>query len=255
MNTAITVVRSLFLCFLLLPSCDRGIPPEPPPLPRVLVFSKTVGFRHQSIPKGISAILSLASANRLEIDTTENSAAFNDANLAKYAAVVFLSTTGDVLDSTQQTAFQRFIREGGGFVGIHSAADTEYGWPWYGGLVGAYFQSHPAIQTAVIHRIDSGHPSTRGVPVVWTRTDEWYNFRSNPSASVTVLLRLDEATYSGGTMGANHPISWCRLYDGGRTWYSALGHTEESFSEPDFLRHIGGGILWAARLEGEVNLP
>ena len=157
---------------------------------------------------------------------------------------MFLSSTGDVLDSTQQAAFEGYIRAGGGFVGVHAAADAEYDWAWYGGLVGAYFKSHPAIQQATVHVAETSHLSTRCLPASWTRTDEWYDFRARPSDSVSVLATLDESTYSGGTMGSPHPIAWYHRFDGGRAWYTALGHTTESFSEPAFLDHLAGGILW-----------
>ncbi len=216
--------------------------------PRVLVFSRTTGFRHDSIPDGIAAVRQLGQQNGFDVDATEDAAAFTDANLVRYQAVVFLNTTGDVLDNNQQMAFERYISNGGGFVGVHSATDTEYDWAWYGGLIGAYFQSHPDIQRATIRLEDSTHPSTLGLPAVWQRTDEWYNFRLNPRGQVKVLARLDESSYSGGTMGADHPICWCQLYDGGRSWYAAGGHTKESYSEPLFRQHLLGGIQFAAKI-------
>jgi type 1 glutamine amidotransferase len=213
---------------------------------RVLVFSKTAAFRHDSIPDGIAAIRGLGAEHGFAVDATEDASVFDDTRLAPYGAVVFLSTTGDILDERQQAAFQRYIQGGGGFVGMHSAADTEYDWAWYGGLVGAYFQGHPAIQPASVVVVDRVHPSTRTLPTRWDRTDEWYNFRSNPRARVHVLATADETTYSGGEMGADHPIAWCQFYDGGRAWYTALGHTRESYSDTLFLRHLLGGIQFAA---------
>ncbi len=213
---------------------------------RVLVFSKTAGFRHDSIADGIAAISRLGRENGFAVDASEDAEVFGDANLSRYAAVVFLSTAGDVFNAAQQAAFERYIQSGHGFVGVHSASDTEYDWPWYGGLVGTYFASHPAIQPAAILVRDRVHASTRTLPARWQRTDEWYNFRSNPRGRVHVLAALDEGTYSGGQMGADHPISWCHFYDGGRTWYTALGHTSESYSEPLFLQHLLGGIRFAA---------
>jgi type 1 glutamine amidotransferase len=159
--------------------------------------------------------------------------------------VIFLSTTGDVFDGNQQAAFERFIRRGGGFVGVHSAADTEYDWAWYGGLVGAYFKSHPRIQPATLIVADSTHPSSEHLPPRWARRDEWYNFREAPAVGRTLLV-IDEKSYSGGTMRLRHPMAWCQEYDGGRAWYTALGHTIETYGEPLFLRHLLGGILWAA---------
>jgi type 1 glutamine amidotransferase len=212
---------------------------------KVLVFSRTAGFRHLSIPNGIAAIRQLATQNDFEVVATENAAAFADTNLAQFAAVIFLSTTGDVLDAAQQSAFERYIRAGGGYVGVHAASDTEYSWPWYGGLVGAWFSSHPAIQKATLLVEDFEHASSLFLPEAWVRTDEWYNFRANPRANVHVLARLDESSYSGGTMG-DHPIAWFHEYDGGRAWYTAGGHTAESFSEPLFLTHLLGGVRYAA---------
>ena len=213
----------------------------------VLVFSKTAGFRHDAIPAGIQLIRELGSANSFTVTATEDSNQFNAANLAQFEAVVFLNTTGDVLNATQQTAFENYIRAGGGYVGVHSAADTEYDWPFYGDLVGAYFASHPAIQQVTVRVDDRTNPATAGLPAAWVRTDELYNYRTNPRGSVKVLARLDESTYSGGTMGTDHPIVWSHpTSGGGRAFYTALGHTTESFAEPLFAEHLGRAILWAA---------
>jgi type 1 glutamine amidotransferase len=218
--------------------------------PRILVFTKTTAFRHDSIPAALQAVRSLGVANGLAVDATEDSTAFSNVNLARYDAVVFLLTTGDVLDESQQRAFERYIRRGGGFAGVHSATDTEYGWTWYGGLVGAYFKNHPHVQRATVHVVDRRHPSTAGLPRSWTRTDEWYNFARNPRPSVHVLATLDETSYSPGpgAMGADHPIAWWHPYQGGRAWYTARGHTAEAYSDPLFRRHLLGGIRYAARL-------
>ena len=216
----------------------------------VLVFSKTAGFRHDSIPAGIAAIQQLATQNNFTVETTEDAAQFNATNLARFQAVIWLSTTADVLNATQQTAFENYVRGGRGYVGIHAAADTEYDWPWYGGLVGAYFASHPAIQNATVRVEDRTHPSTASLPATWPRNDEWYNYRTNPRSQTHVLATLDESTYSGGTMGADHPIAWCRAYDGGRSWYTGGGHTIESFSDTNFRNHLLGGIRYAAQALG-----
>lgn len=214
---------------------------------RILVFSRTAGFRHSSIEPGIAALRNLGAANGFTVDATDEAGQFTTANLSRYQAVVFLSTTGDVLNSAQQAAFMAYIRNGGGFVGIHAAADTEHGWSWYGGLVGAYFASHPAPAQARIRVENRNHPSTSTLPDPWNRFDEWYDFQQNPrSLGVTVLLTLDEASYPGGQMGNDHPIAWYHEYDGGRAWYTAGGHTDASFSEPAFLEHLLGGIQYAA---------
>lgn len=212
----------------------------------VLVFTKTAGFRHASIPAGIAAIMSLGDEHQFHVDASEDAVVFTDDNLARYQVVIFFNTTGDILDPAQEAAFARFIQNGGGFVGIHSASDTEHDWVWYGQLVGTFFDSHPAIQTATTNVVDATHDSTRLLPETWIRTDEWYNFRSDPSPAVSVLITLDETTYDGGTLGDSHPISWYHEFDGGRAWYTAMGHTSESYSEPLFLSHLLGGILWAA---------
>lgn len=211
---------------------------------RILVFHKTKGFYHESIPAGVEALRKLCQKNNIAVEATDNAALFNADGLAKYKAVIFLSTTGDVLNDTQQNAFQQYIRGGGGFVGIHAAADTEYDWPWYNQLVGAYFKSHPKPQKATVVVVDKNHPSTRHLPDKWTRADEWYNYKSI-TPGLNVLCRLDETSYEGGENGDNHPIAWYHDFDGGRAFYTGGGHTEEAFQEPDFLQHILGGIQYA----------
>ncbi|MFF9378058.1 ThuA domain-containing protein [Streptomyces griseoluteus] len=212
---------------------------------RVLVFSKTAGFRHDSIPDGVAAVQQLGATDGLTVDATEDAGAFTTRNLRRYDAVVFLSTTGDVLDAAQQRAFEGYIRQGGGYVGVHAAADTEYDWPFYGGLAGAWFASHPAIQPATVVVEDHAHPSTAALPARWERTDEWYNYRSNPRARAHVLASLDESSYSGGTMSGDHPIAWCQSYQGGRAFYTGGGHTRESYADPAFRAHLRGGLRWA----------
>jgi cytochrome c len=222
-------------------------PPAPTGPFKVLVFSKTTGFRHDSIPAGIAAIQQLGQQNNFTVDATEDDTLFTDANLAQYQAVVFLSSTGDPLGTqAEKDAFQRYIEGGGGFVGIHAASDSGYTWAWYGGLVGAYFKQHPDIQPATVKVEDPAHPSTNGLPVEITRTDEWYDFQTNPRGKVHVLTSLDDTSYSGSTMGIDHPNTWCQEYDGGRSWYTGMGHTIESFSEPNFLHLLLGGIQTAA---------
>jgi type 1 glutamine amidotransferase len=213
----------------------------------VLVFSKTAGFRHDSIPAGITAIQQLGAANNFTVTATEDANAFTTANLAQYEAVVFLSTTGDVLNDAQQTAFESYVRGGGGYVGVHAAADTEYAWPFYGQLVGAWFASHPAIQQVNSRTEDRANPATAHLPQVWTRTDELYNYQTNPRATAHVLATLDESSYSGGTMGADHPITWCKTIDSGRSFYTGFGHTQESYADANFRGELLGGIRYAAK--------
>ncbi|WP_396278734.1 ThuA domain-containing protein [Kibdelosporangium aridum] len=223
-----------------------GVSQAADPPYRIMVFSKTAGFRHDSIPAGIQALRELGSANNFTVDATEDAARFTTANLAQYKVVVFLNTTGDVLNATQQTAFEQYIAGGGGYVGVHAAADTEYNWPFYGNLVGAYFHSHPQIQQVTVRVDDLAHPSTAHLPAAWVRTDELYNYRTNPRSDAKVLARLDESTYTGGNMGADHPIVWCKNYQGGRAWYSGLGHTQQSYTEGNFRTMLLGGIRWVA---------
>nr|WP_311132540.1 ThuA domain-containing protein [Nonomuraea gerenzanensis] len=213
---------------------------------KVLVFSKTAGFRHDAIPAGIQAIRDLGTGNDFAVDATEDSGAFTTANLAQYQAVVFLSTTGDVLNDSQQAAFQSYVDGGGGYVGVHAAADTEYNWPYYGQLMGAWFASHPAIQQATVRNEDRAHAATAHLATTWSRTDEWYNYRTNPRPNVRVLQSLDESSYSGGNMG-DHPITWCRPQSSGRAFYTGLGHTQESYADPGFRSLLLGGIRYAAR--------
>ncbi|HEY6691542.1 MAG TPA: ThuA domain-containing protein, partial [Solirubrobacteraceae bacterium] len=236
-------------------------------LENVLVFSETAGFRHDSIPNGIAAIQQLGQQNDFNVTATEDSAQFTDANLANFDVIVFLSTTGDVLDDTQQAAFERYIRAGGGFVGIHAAADTEYGWDFYNNMIGASFRNHPAgTPTAAVDIVDGNEPSTQGLPARQTRTDEWYNYQgpiapavngsstaadySPRLSNVHVLATVDESTYGeddGNTADDDHPITWCGDYEGGRIWYTGMGHTQASFTEPYFVQMILGGLQTASR--------
>jgi len=214
---------------------------------RVLLFSRTAGFRHDSIPAAVSALMDLQASGGYVAEVTEDPAQFTADNLARFQVVVFLLTTGDVLDDTQQAAFEAWVAAGGGYMGVHSAADTEYDWPLYVQLVGAYFLSHPAIQQASVVIEAATHPATAGIASPWARTDEWYNFRTNPRPNVTVLATVDESSYSGGAMGPDHPIAWSHdTGGGGRAFYTAMGHTSESYADPTFLGHLRGGLRWVA---------
>lgn len=212
----------------------------------VLAFTKTAGYRHKSIEKGVHTLRQLGRKNNFIVLQTETSEDFNPQNLKNYKLVVFLSTTQDVLNNQQQRAFENYIKGGGSFLGIHAAADTEYNWAWYGRLVGGYFESHPNdpnVRKAKIDVISKEHPSTSHLPNNWTRSDEWYNYK-NINPNLKVLLNLDENSYEGGTNGKNHPIAWYHEFDGGRAYYTGGGHTEESFDEPDFRKHLLGAISW-----------
>lgn len=209
----------------------------------LLVFTKTEGWRHKSIPAGVQALKELGDENGFSIDHTEDATCFNTDNLARYDAIIFLNTTGDVLNEQQQDAFEQFVSDGGGYVGIHSASDTEYDWSWYGELVGTYFDSHPKIQEATIRVVNTSHPSTEHLPNKWVRTDEWYNFK-HIQDHINVLAYLDESTYEGGKNGEKHPIAWYHETKGGRAFYTAGGHTSDSYSEPLFRKHLLGGIRY-----------
>lgn len=229
----------ILTCFFILPASAKESP-------RILIFSKTAGFHHQSISKGIKAIQKLGIDAKFDTDTTTDAKQINTENLKKYKAVVFLNTTGDILNNEQQSAFENYIRSGAGFVGVHSATDCEYDWPWYGNLVGAYFVSHPQQQEAVLKVHNQKHPATKHLPREWKRKDEWYNFKW-VAPNLNVLISLDETSYQPGRnkMGENHPMSWYHEYDGGRSFYTALGHTDESYIDPMFLQHLLGGIKYA----------
>ncbi|TMB26732.1 MAG: ThuA domain-containing protein [Deltaproteobacteria bacterium] len=215
----------------------------------LVVYTRTLGFRHESIPAALAAVRDLASREGLSVLATEDPSAFTPDRLRGVKAVVFLHTTGEVLDKAGQDALQAYIRGGRGFLGVHSAADTGHNWPWYLQLLGAEFVSHPAIQAAALVRQDTAHPATTSLPDRWTRTDEWYNFRASPRGRVHVLLSIDETSYQGGAMGADHPMAWCHEFEGGRSAYTELGHTTESWSEPLFLAHVRGALRWAAGIQ------
>jgi type 1 glutamine amidotransferase len=212
--------------------------------PNVLIYSKTKGYRHNSIPEGIEAFQRLGIENDINIVVTEDSSMFVPDTLQRYAAVVFLNTTGNVLSTAQEDAFKNYINHGGGFMGVHAAADCEYGWPWYGQLVGAYFKSHPKQQNAKLNVVDRTNIATKQLPELWERYDEWYNYKSL-EPDIHVLVKLDEKSYTGGENGDNHPISWYHDFDGGRSFYTGLGHTKESYKEPLLLKHLLGGLKYA----------
>lgn len=230
---------AIFVCTLTLAGCDKR-----PGKPRILIFTKTAGFHHSSISVGVPAILKLAAENNFEADTTSDASWFREDSLSKYAAVVFLNTTGDLLNNYEEADFERYIQAGGGYMGIHAASDAEYDWGWYGRLVGGWFNGHPSQQEAVLTVVDSTQPATKGLPHLWKRKDEWYNFKKL-SKDTHILLTIDEKSYQGGTNGDNHPMAWYHDFDGGRAFYTELGHTEESYSDPLYLQHILGGILYA----------
>jgi type 1 glutamine amidotransferase len=216
--------------------------------PRVLVYSRTTGFRHDSIGEGLRALRELGEKRGWLVEATEDPASFHPPRLARFDVALFLNTNGDVLDAPGRDALTGFVRAGKGFVGVHGAAATEPDWAWYGELVGATFKAHPAVQPAVVSVADADHPATRHLPASWRRTDEWYGFHESPHGA-RILLTLDESSYDAGpgAMGSDHPLAWCHEYEGGRSFYTALGHTKESYEERPFLEHVAGGIAWALR--------
>jgi type 1 glutamine amidotransferase len=216
--------------------------------PRLLVFSKTAGFRHDCIPVAKLAMIKLGQENGFAVDTTEDASVFNDKDLKRYAAVLFLNTTGNVLNDEQQAAMEKYIHNGGGYMGIHAATDTEYEWPWYNKLAGAWFTSHPKQQQATLLVVDRNNDATRHLQEKWSRWDEWYNFKDlNPD--VHVLIKIDESSYEGGKNGDNHPMSWYHDFEGGRAFYTELGHTKESYADPLYLQHVLGGLRYAMNIK------
>src|SRR5215211_7173130 len=232
------------VAFLALALCCSALQPTSAAGERLLVFTKTADYRHDSIPAAVAALRAIAARHGIEVEHTEDAESFQPDKLTIYKAVAFVNTTGEVLDEAQQRAFEAFVAAGGNFLGAHSAADTEYDWPWYGELVGAWFKSHPpGLQTGTVR---FARPLGGSWPVAWRVTDEFYNYRNRPSAEVTVISALDESTYEGGEMGAEHPIAWCRKIHGGRAWYTGLGHRPELFADATFLAHLEKGLLYAA---------
>ncbi|SMG31628.1 ThuA domain-containing protein [Sphingobacterium psychroaquaticum] len=215
---------------------------------KVLIFSKTAGFRHQSIPKGAATLRDLLNIESIQSVHSEDANYISTDSLKQFGAVIFLSTTGSILNTAQKEALQGFIRSGKGFVGIHAASDTEYEWPWYGQLVGGYFKSHPAVQEAKLEVVNAKHLSTKSLPKTWIHRDEWYDYK-DVQPGLHILMTIDEQSYKGGQMGKFHPVAWFHEFEGGRSFYTGLGHTEESYDVPNFQKHLVGGIRYALGLK------
>ena len=220
---------------------------------RVLVFSKTAGFRHTSIEAGVQALREIGEANHFAVDHTEDSTRFSESGLAPYDAVVFLSTTMNVLGPEQEAAFENFIRGGKGFVGIHAAADTEYDWPFYRELVGRQFVQHPEHQRGRVHMMPADWPeATQAFGDTLTLFEEWYEYTVPHATDLTYLMRVDTTTYSTGgwhgadKMGVFHPLSWYHEHAGGRSFYTGIGHMDETYALPAFRAHLLAGVKWAA---------
>jgi uncharacterized protein len=216
---------------------------------RLLVFTKTAGYRHESIPAGVEAMRSLGARHGIAVEHSENAALFRSDALARFKAVAFVNTTGDVLAGEERRAFEAYVARGGGFLGVHSAADTAYDWPWYGELLGAWFKSHPpGLQTGIVR---FARPLGGTWPVAWRVTDEFYNYRGRPPGEAAVIAHLDETSYDGGEMGADHPIAWCREIHGGRSWYTGLGHRAELYRDATFLAHLDKGLRYVTSRSAE----
>jgi type 1 glutamine amidotransferase len=222
---------------------------------RALLVTTTNGWRHESVHAGVLAIQQLGLRNLFDVVYFDDPNSFTDKRLEQFQVVIFLNTTGNILDTAQQKVMERFIQSGKGFVGIHSASDTEYDWEWYTKLLGRMFKIHPAIQTAKIKILDPKFPGLQDFADGKLWTEEWYEFGPEKTPGLNYVLGVDETTYNakvdwgrvkGEGMGAVHPLAWYHNYDGGRAFYTALGHVPTNFSEPAFLNHLYAGILWAA---------
>ncbi|WP_411112003.1 ThuA domain-containing protein [Streptomyces sp. c-19] len=215
------------------------------PTAHVLIYTRTTGYRHDSIPDGAAALTELAEELGWAAEVTEDPGAFTPERLARCAVVVLISTTGTVLTPEGRDAFEAYLRRGGALLAVHAAANAEPDWPFYGELLGTRFDGHPEIQPGLVLVDDHDHPATAPLPARWAWTDEWYNFTSDPRASgVRVLARADETTYRGGTHGADHPLVWCREVDRGRFFFTALGHAPETYRDPAFRAHLSGALTW-----------
>lgn len=245
MNAFRRALTAFLLAGLWVAAPVAAAPPE-----RVLVFTKTAKFRHDAIPVAVTTLQRLVVDEGMAADHTEDARVFTPENLARYRVVVFASTTGDVLEDAQQAALEAFVRKGGGFIGVHAAADTEYDWPWYGQLVGAYFQNHPpGLQSTQVQPEKDGKP----VGPRWPITDELYNYRANPRGQVQVIATVDEREYDGGTMGTDHPIAWCHAFDGGRSWYSGLGHDAAIYADRHFSPNYGAACATSRDVRTTVD--
>ncbi|HLO69333.1 MAG TPA: ThuA domain-containing protein [Flavipsychrobacter sp.] len=242
-------VWTIILCCIICIGCNNASP-EPgstqPLVQNVLILTKTNGFRHTSIEAGTAMFLNNATAWNISPVVVTGTNAFVGNSLDAYDVIVLLNTTGDIFNAEEQSVLQQFVRRGGGILAIHAATDAEYDWPWYGQMLGAWFDNHPAIQLATCKVPVSSHPAVANLPQLWQRTDEWYNFKQLQPDNHT-LITVDESSYTGGTHGASHPMSWYRYFDGGRVFYTAMGHTEEAYSEPLFKEHIKGALQWLAQ--------
>lgn len=256
------MIRKLFLtslCLLgILFTQSQALAQDPAQF-KVLLFTKMDGFHHKAVNEGVAAIRKMAEKHHFAVDWHEDSSKFSDDNLEQYDVIFFLLTTGDILNDEQQAAMEKFIQSGKGFVGVHSASDTEYDWDWYTQMVGRTFHIHPVIQTAELEVLDRDFPGTERMPDKFWWTDEFYEFGAERIDSLNYILSIDETTYDpsadwgrveGDGMGDFHPLAWYHEYDGGRAFYTALGHVPATYSDELFLEHVYGGLMWAATGKG-----
>lgn len=239
-------ILTIFIGFALLLNLDVSAK-NSKKVDRVLIFSLTTSFRHKSIKEGIVAIKKLAAENNFEVDTSEKVADFTKENLSKYKTLIFLNPTGsNVFSDEQKQALKSYINNGGGLLGIHAATDFCFEWEWYGKMIGAFFTNHPKVQQAKLISLRPKDKLMKGIPESWLHTDEWYNFKSF-NKDVTVLVKVDETSYQGGTMKNEHPIVWYHKFEGGRVFYTGLGHTPEAYSNSLFLQQLLNGLKWTMR--------
>lgn len=235
-------ISYVFAITFLIPRFEKRIEATIPK--RVLIFSLTKGFHHASIYEGNLFFIELGNKHHFIADTTTDASLFTDSSLQKYSAVVWLNTTGDVLNEAQQNAFKRYIQKGGGYMGIHAATDTEFDWPWYNELAGGYFSRHPHIQSGKMIALDKTFPATAFLPDSFYHKDEFYDFTALKTENLHFLIQIDEKSYEGGKMGNFHPMAWYHIFDGGKAFYSAFGHTTESYNDPLITEHFWQGLKW-----------
>jgi type 1 glutamine amidotransferase len=239
-------IAGLLLLSLFVAGCKEEEPNiivDPPPYTEIAVLTETKGYRHESIEAGMQMLLANASKWKAVFTEMKDSKEFSTSVHSRYEILVLLNTTGDLFEADEQTALENYVRNGGKILAIHAATDAEYDWPVYADMLGAWFNDHPAIQEATLKVNQPAHTSVKEIPVNWVRTDEWYNFK-NMKQGLDVVVSIDETTYTGGTHGANHPISWCQGFGKGKVFYTAMGHTAETYSEPLFIKHIEGAVNW-----------
>ncbi len=246
-----SVPRLLLSILLLLVAVAPGT--AKPAADAILIYSGTTGYRHESIPAGIEAVAALAKQRGLSVVASEDPAIFSPASLKRFRAIVLLSCTTDPkkpesewLVGDRRTALQQFVQDGGGILAIHAAADSHYFWPWYGKMIGGHFQRHPAgTPSGTVRSVAHGNPLLSGVPPTKTRSDEWYYFDDYDPTS-QLLVVLDPASIGEQDVNPN-PMAWARHVGRGRVFYTAMGHTTESYSDPYFLRLIANGLDWVRK--------